>query len=207
MLPFPWYAAVPAALLLGAAAAGIGVFVLANTDLREVGRAVFFAVLCGIGFRPVFKAGSDFLSGTLSQAKAQSQLSDVQANTQQLSHAMATEQPQQVQTAVQKTGQTTASLVQQSASVPDEAVRIELRANSAKAVDTITSAAAKAPQASVESLYKIGLAAKQTDQTTLTLHVLDSLRSLENSGADEVTKNKAREYASEIQKTSVDPAK
>jgi len=207
LLPFPWYAAVPAALLLGAAAAGIGVFVLANTDLREVGRAVFFAVLCGIGFRPVFKAGSDFLSGTLSQAKAQSQLSDVQANTQQLSHAMATEQPQQVQTAVQKTGQTTASLVQQSASVPDEAVRIELRANSAKAVDTITSAAAKAPQASVESLYKIGLAAKQTDQTTLTLHVLDSLRSLENSGADEVTKNKAREYASEIQKTSVDPAK
>jgi len=74
LFPFAWYASVPAALLLGGAAAGIGVFVLANTDLRQVGRAVFVAVLCGIGFKPVFKAGSDFLNGTLSQAKAQSQL-------------------------------------------------------------------------------------------------------------------------------------
>lgn len=203
LLPFPWYASVPAALLLGGSAAGIGVYVLANTDLSQVGRVVFFAVLCGIGFRPVFKAGSDFLSGTLSQAQAQSQSSDVQQNTQQLSQAVATQPPQQVQAAVQKTGDTTASLVQQSASVPDEALKAELQARSTNAVDGITAAASKAPDASVESLYKIGLAAKQADQTRLTLQVLDSLRQVENSGADAAVKNKAREYASKIQISSL----
>lgn len=199
LLPFAWYWSVPAALLLGGGAAGIGVYVLANTDLTATGRALFFALLCGVFFRPVWRAGSDFINGAVSQSKAQSQLSDVQASTQQLSQAVAAHQPQQVQTAVQKTGEATANLVQQSASVPDEEVRDELQAKSAKAVDAITAAASKAPSASVESLYKIGLAAKQTDQTTLTLHVLDSLRQVGNSNADEATMNKAREYASKIE--------
>lgn len=205
LLPFPWYASVLAALLLGGCAAGIGVYVLANTDLSQVGRVVFFSVVCGIGFKPVFKAGSDFLSGTLSQAQAQSKSSDVQQNTKQLSQAVANQQPQQVLAAVQKTGDTTASLVQQSASVPDEAFKAELQAKSAQAVDAIAAAASKAPDASVESLYKIGAAAKQTDQTDLTLQVLNSLRLVENSGADPATKNKAREYASKIQASNVTP--
>ncbi|HEV2351318.1 MAG TPA: hypothetical protein VG028_15885 [Terriglobia bacterium] len=203
LLPFPWYASVPAALLLGSGAAGIGVYVLANTDLTQVGRAVFFALLCGIGFRPVFKAGSNFLSGTLSQAQAQSQSSEVQLNTQQLSQAVATQAPRQVQAAVQKTGDTTASLVQQSASVLDEDLKAELLANSAKAVDGIAAAVSKAPNDSVESLYKIGLAAKQANQTKLTLHVLDSLRQVENSSAGPAIKDKAREYASKIQTSNL----
>jgi hypothetical protein len=205
LLPFPWYGSVPAVLLLGGGAAGIGVYVLANTDLKQTGRALFFAMLCGVFFRPVWHAGSDFINGALSQAKAQSQLSDVQANTQQLSQAVATQQPRQVQTAVQKAGETTASLVHQSASVTDEEMRGELQAKSAKAVDTIAAAVPKAPEASVESLYKIGLAARQTDQTNLTLHVLDSLRQVENSGADPATKNKAREDALKIQTSNVAP--
>lgn len=205
LLPFPWYESLPAALLLGGVAAGIGVYGLGNSDFKDAGRVLFFAVLCGIGFRPVFIAGSDFLSGTLSQAKAQSRSSEVQANTQQLNQAMARPQPQQVQTAVQKTGETTASLVQQSASVPDGELKNELHAESAKAVDAIAAAGLKAPDAFVESLYKIGLAAKQTDQTNLTLHVLGSLRQVESSGADQATKNKAQEYASEIQAANVNP--
>jgi preprotein translocase subunit SecF len=205
LLPFPWYESLPAALLLGGAAAGIGVYVLANTNLKQAGRAVFFAVLCGIGFRPVFQAGSDFLSGTLSQAKAQSQSSDLQQSTQQLSQALTAQPPQEVQAAVQKTGEMTASLVQQSAAVPDEALKAELQANSAKAVDTIAAAAPKALGSSVQSLYQIGLAAKKTNQTNLTLHVLDSLQTIEASSSDQATKTMARDYASRIKTSKVGP--
>jgi hypothetical protein len=97
------------------------VYVLASTNLEEIGKAVFFAILCGIGFKPVFQAGSDFLSGRLSQAKARSQLLDVQQSTQQLSQAVSAQPPEQVQAAAKKTAETTASLVQQSAAVPDQA--------------------------------------------------------------------------------------
>jgi hypothetical protein len=197
LLPFPWYASVPAALLLGGCAAGIGVYVLANTDLEQVGRAVFFAVLCGIGFKPVFSAGSDFLSGALSQAQAQAQLPAVQENTEKLSQALAAPPPQ-VQAAVQKTGETTVSLVEQSASVPDAGLKADLQAKSEKAVDTIAEAAQKAPDASVKSLYNIGFAARSTHQTGLALRALASLRKIEASSSDQATKNMARDYAAKL---------
>jgi hypothetical protein len=198
LLPFSWYESVPAALLLGGVAAGIGVYVLANTDLKQVGRAVFFSVLCGMFFRPVFKAGGDFLSGVLTQASAQSQSSDVQQSTQELNQAVTAQPSEQVQTAVQKTGEKTATLVQQSATVPDEALKADLQAKSAKAVDAIVAAAPKAPDSSVKSLYQIGLAAKKTDQMNLTLHVLESLQKIETSSSDPALKKSAHEYASKI---------
>jgi hypothetical protein len=198
LLPFVWYGSVPAALLLGSAAAGIGVYVLANTDQRQLGRLIFFSVLCGVSFKPVFQAGSNYLNGTLSQAKAQSQLSDVQQNTQQLNQAVATQSQAQVQTAVQQTAQSTTTLVQQSASVPDESLRAELQTKSAKVVDAIAAAAPKAPEQSVRSLYAIGLAARQTNQTKLTLHVIDSLRNYEATSTDPATKDLARQYAMRI---------
>src|SRR5712692_9039839 len=53
LLPWRWFAAIPAALLLGAGAAGVGVYVLARTDLKQIGGALFFALLCGVFFKPV----------------------------------------------------------------------------------------------------------------------------------------------------------
>jgi hypothetical protein len=62
---------------------------------------------------------------------------------------------------------------------------------------------APSPQASVNSLYQIGLAARQTEQTKLTLHVLSSLHNIETSSSDPATKHGAHEYAREIEAAKV----
>jgi hypothetical protein len=72
-------------------------------------------------------------------------------------------------------------------------------------VDTIVAAAPKAPEASVNSLYQIGLAARQTEQTRLTLHVLRSLHNIETSSSDPATKDRAREYATKIEAAKINP--
>jgi hypothetical protein len=62
---------------------------------------------------------------------------------------------------------------------------------------------APSPQASVNSLYQIRPAARQTEQTRLTLHILSSLHKIETSSSDPATKDRAREYASEIETAKV----
>jgi hypothetical protein len=64
---------------------------------------------------------------------------------------------------------------------------------------------AASPQASVNSLYQIGLAARQTEQRKLTLHVLRSLHNIETSSSDPATKDRAHEYAKEIEAAKVHP--
>jgi hypothetical protein len=45
-------------ILLGAGAAAIGVYILANTDLRNLPKALAFAILCGFSWQIVYDAGS-----------------------------------------------------------------------------------------------------------------------------------------------------
>jgi hypothetical protein len=59
------------------------------------------------------------------------------------------------------------------------------------------------PQASVKSLYQIGTAARQTEQTRLTLHILSSLHNIETSSSDPATKDRAHEYAKQIEAAKV----
>jgi hypothetical protein len=205
LLPWAWYGAVPAAMVLGAGAAGIGVYVLATTDTEQRGRALFFALLCGVFFKPVWQAGSSFITGAVSQAKAQSQLSTVQSDSTQLSNSVQTAPTQQIQNDVARTGDSTAALVQQTARIPDDSVRKALQNDSMQAVDTIAAAAPKAPAISVETLSKIGIVAKQTDQENLTLHVLNSLSKIESSTTDPAIASKARQAAAEINSRNIVP--
>jgi hypothetical protein len=64
---------------------------------------------------------------------------------------------------------------------------------------------APSPQASVNSLYQIGVAARQTEQTDLTLHVLSSLHNIETSSSDAAAKDRAREYATKLEAAKINP--
>src|SRR6266568_9399581 len=59
--------AIPVAIFLGAFAAGIGVYVLTNTDTSAVARTVFFAMLCGFVWKPVCDAGQAWIERTIEQ--------------------------------------------------------------------------------------------------------------------------------------------
>src|SRR5579864_1539084 len=147
-----WYASVPTAILFGAAAAGIGVYVLANTDMTDRGRGLFFALLCGIFFKPVILAGYGFVVGAVSQSQAQSSASNVNSASSTLASALSSPQPTQVTTEVQKTTDAVTALVQRVAAVPDSELRQKLDNSSAAAINNIAAAAPAAPQASVDSL-------------------------------------------------------
>src|SRR5689334_7730374 len=54
--------AVLACILLGAGAAFIGVYVIANTDRRDFIHCFAFAVLCGFAWRVVYEGGEAMLS-------------------------------------------------------------------------------------------------------------------------------------------------
>ena len=55
----------PMAMLLGAFAAGISVYVLTNTDTSAFARTLFFAALCGFVWKPVCDAGKAFVQQTV----------------------------------------------------------------------------------------------------------------------------------------------
>jgi hypothetical protein len=178
------YATVPTAVLFGAAAAGIGVYVLANTDMTNLGRGLFFALLCGIFFKPVMQAGYGFVVSAVSQAQARSSASTVQGASQTLASALKSSQPRQVTTQVQKTSDATTALVQQAAAVSDPELKQKLDSSSTAAIDTIASAAPAAPQASVNSLLQIGDAARKSGNTKVTLSVLSALKQIETNTQD-----------------------
>jgi ribonuclease HII len=199
LLPWPWYGSVPAVIFLGAMAAGMGVYVLANTDLSNAGRALFFAALCGLFFKPVFEAGRGFIGGAISQAQAVSTSAQVTDATSKLKDSLRSQHAEQVKTGVQETAQATTDLVSKTSDVSDPKLKQELEKKSASAVDTITAAAPAAPEAAVDNLSKIGLAAKQSGQTGLTLHVLDSLKEVEQTTTDPQTALRAQKAAAKIQ--------
>ena len=195
-----WYATVPTAILFGAAAAGIGVYVLANTDMSNLGRGLFFALLCGIFFKPVMQAGYGFVVSAVSQAQAQSSASAVQGASQDLASALKSPQParSQVTTQVQKTSDATTTLVQQAAGVSDPDLKQKLNSRSAAAIENITAAAPTAPQASVDSLLQIGDAAKKSGNTKVTLNVLSALTRIEASTKDATSAAAANRAAAEL---------
>jgi len=51
------------ALLAGAAAAGGGVYLLANTDTKNVPRCIFFALFCGVCWQPIFESVKSMVKG------------------------------------------------------------------------------------------------------------------------------------------------
>ncbi|HXX46454.1 MAG TPA: hypothetical protein VEJ38_17160 [Candidatus Acidoferrales bacterium] len=179
-----WYASVPTAIVFGAAAAWIGVFVLANTDMSNQARGFAFALLCGIFFKPVIQGGYSFVVGAVSQAQAQSSASTVQDASKSLASALKSAPPAQVTSEVQKTSDAVSTLVQQTAAVPDPGLKQQLDQRSSEAVKTIVEAAPAAPQASVDSLAKIGDAAKKNGNTAVTLNVLSALKTIESNSKD-----------------------
>jgi hypothetical protein len=57
-----WWLSLCAAIGGGAAAAGAGVYLLANTDTSHFARLVFFSVFCGVCWQPIFKSAKTLVN-------------------------------------------------------------------------------------------------------------------------------------------------
>jgi len=193
LLPWKPLAAICAAMLLGGGAAGVGVYVLATTDLRQLGRALFFALLCGVFFKPVWKAGSGFIVTAVNRPQAQSTGEDVLKSTNELNKSVDANQAGEVQANVKEVADSTTDLLDKTAMIPDLEARKPFELKSAEAVDAIAKAAQNSPEASIDGLTQIGLTAQGGGHDQVTSRVIGSLRTIESTSRDQVTIRKAQQ--------------
>lgn len=99
--------AVLLSILLGAGAALVGVYVLANTDLSQVGRALAFAVLCGFSWQIIYQAGQSTVNRLQAKDAVASSAKNTEIITQQLAAAPAAKKDEVVK---ELAGQTTSLL-------------------------------------------------------------------------------------------------
>src|SRR3990172_11409776 len=59
-----WWQAIPAGVLLGAGASFVGVYLLANADVRDAKRCLALAMICGFAWKPVYEAGTALVKET-----------------------------------------------------------------------------------------------------------------------------------------------
>jgi hypothetical protein len=168
----PGFWTVPALMFLGAFAAAIGVYVLTASDTSAI-KTYVFASLCGLCWQPVIASGIRMV-GNLN---ATSQSEQVGSQTQLVQQADASGNVQQINTAVQQS----VSLVTQALNTTtniDTDAKNQVVNTSKQAITQIQSAAAKAPDASVEALQNITVAAANSGSSSVALQGIQSLHTI-----------------------------
>jgi hypothetical protein len=157
--------------LLGIAAAGISVFVLANCRLDDKLRLLFFSLLCGLTFPTVLASAMN----AQSQAgiKAEKAADAITATAGKLDNKQASE-------AIVKALE--ANQADALSDDPDAAEKLETAAKAV--VDRLASAASNPadPEANIANLSKIGEAAKASGHDATVVAVASALQTLETSG-------------------------
>lgn len=174
----------PLAPLLGIAAAGISVFVLANCRLDDKLRLLFFSLLCGLTFPTVLATAMN----AQSQAgiKAEKAAEVITATAGKLDNKAASD-------AIVKALE--ANQADALSDDPDAAEKLETAAK--VVVDRLASAASNPvdPEANIANLSKIGEAAKASGHDATVVAVASALQTLETSGP---TKDAAKVASQEL---------
>lgn len=170
--------------LLGIAAAGISVFVLANCRLDDKLRLLFFSLLCGLTFPTVLASAMNATSQAAKKAEAAAET--ITANVGKLSNADTSE------AIVKALAENNAAALTDD---PEAAVKLE---NAAQVVvdrltNTVSSPADS--KANIENLTKIGEAAKASGHDATVVAVASALQTLEKNGS--ANDSKAAKNASE----------
>ncbi len=170
--------------LLGIAAAGISVFVLANCRLDDKLRLLFFSLLCGLTFPTVLASAMN----AQSQAgiKAEKAAEAITATAGKLDNKAASDAIVEALEANQA-----------DALSEDPAAAEKLETAAKAVVDRLASAAANPvdPEANIANLSKIGEAAKASGHDATVVAVASALQTLETTGP---TKEAAKVASQEL---------
>ncbi len=173
--------------LLGIAAAGISVFVLANCRLEDKLRLLFFSLLCGLTFPTVLATAMNAQSPA--GKKADDAANKIYANA---GSGNATIRPETVTA-------TTEALVKNNASTlnddPEAAKKLESAASVVVGQLATTTQSNTATIANIESLKKIGEAAKMGGHDATVVAVASALQRLETN---QPTKDAAQDASQQL---------
>ncbi len=165
---------IPALVIVGSVAAVFGVYMMANSNTKELPHTLAFALVCGVFWQPVFDATKLYAANSFTEHQA-SQQSDV---VQALTKTVATDNGSGVQDKVNQATTVTTDVLTKLPSVHNEQLRQKIVSQTNQTVDVIGDASVKAPEASIANLEKIGQVAAQNGQTEVASHVLAKLNSI-----------------------------
>ena len=173
LAPFqrPAFEGIPALIVVGGVAAVFGVYLLANSDLKQMPHTLAFALLCGVFWQPIFEAARLYIQHSTTQYDAAQQ----QAGTAKLPAEIASADPATVKNKIESTTNATTELLSKLPNVQDPDLKRQVVEQSNQAVEVVSKAADKAPDATVANLQKIGETAAQNGQPDVANHVLMKL--------------------------------
>ena len=171
-------ATIPVLMFLGAIAALIGVYFLTASDTKFF-RTYIFALLCGVAWEPMISSGVQIATN----AAIKNQTSELGNKVQQMKDATETGNLSQITSAVQQTVPAVAAVLNNSSAVADPAKRTEIIDTSIQAIGQLQTSAAKAPDASVDALKSITLAADKSGQSAVGIDAIQSLGTIGKDAA------------------------
>jgi hypothetical protein len=165
---------IPALIVVGGVAAVFGVYLIANSDIKELPHTLAFALLCGVFWQPIFDASKLYIQHSVSVRQGSQQ----QNMTQNLAAVVASGNENAVKTKLDETTNATTEVLSSLSTVQDSELKQKLVEQSNQAVDQVSKASDKAPDATVENLQRIGEAAVQSGQPEVAGRVLSKLNAI-----------------------------
>ena len=165
---------IPALIVVGGVAAVFGVYLIANSNIKELPHTLAFALLCGVFWQPIFDASKLYIQHSVSVRQGSQQ----QNMTQNLAAVVASGNENAVKTKLDETTNATTEVLSSLSTVQDRELKQKLVEQSNEAVDQVSKASDKAPDATVENLQRIGEAAVQSGQPEVAGRVLSKLNAI-----------------------------
>ena len=165
---------IPALIVVGGVAAVFGVYLIANSNIKELPHTLAFALLCGVFWQPIFDASKLYIQHSVSVRQGSQQ----QNMTQNLAAVVASGNENAVKTKLDETTNATTEVLSSLSTVQDSELKQKLVEQSNQAVDQVSKASDKAPDATVENLQRIGEAAIQSGQPEVAGRVLSKLNAI-----------------------------
>ncbi len=179
-----WGLALLLSILAGAAAAGAGIYLLANTDTSNLPRAAFFAVFCGISWDTIVEAGRNLAKdATVHKAVAAAQEKVEQTITQSATGS--------TQAQINQIVEGTSKLADKLPSTSSQELRQDALQTVQKAVAQIEKFGEHKPDAATDALQAIGQRASASGSLGVKLSAREGLMNLREKSLDAKTWQKA----------------
>jgi hypothetical protein len=190
---FPVSGQIGASVVLGAAAAAVGVYILTASDVTQV-KTLVFAMLCGIAWQPVLQAGIATVQSISNKDKANT-VSNVTADINQ---ATASNNATQAKTAINSATPAVAAALNALTDARNPIQRAALTDQTSQAITAIGTSSKLSPQTAVNSLKQVSDEALAARQPALATQAAGSLATISKQASDPVVRASATQALSEL---------
>ncbi len=171
---------IAAVILLATGAAAIGVYVIGNSDRRDVMRCLSFAFLCGFAWRPVYEGGTVYVKTLAQQSGALKSAEQATSAAQQLA-ADTSGNPMSTPARVAAVTDAAVKAVNALPVAATDAARAEVAQATQTALSAVTRAGGTHPTVTSQALARIGLSAADNGDSVGARQALRALDSLQTT--------------------------